>query len=218
MHEGIFTVSIAETIQIPARSGMLVKGRVEHSSLLTGKEGLVEPNHKSSSGLLIARSLDTVGGTNEVNVQITNIAPKEVTLYQGMRVADFSLGQCIMSIDKYSCESHSTEMPKVDLTGADLTHSQKRDLKKLIGEFRGLFVTEGGPTGRTSKVKHTIVTNGPPVREPLRRIPHMLQDTVKAEVEKMLQHGVIRESSSPWSSPIVMIKKKDGSWRFCVDF
>ena len=42
MHEGIFTVSIAETIQIPARSGMLVKGRVEHSSLLTGKEGLVE--------------------------------------------------------------------------------------------------------------------------------------------------------------------------------
>ena len=46
----------------------------------------------------------------------------------------------------------------------------------------------------------------------------MLQDTVKAEVEKMLQHCVIRESSSPWSSPIVMIKKKDGSWRFCVDF
>ena len=218
MHEGIFKVSIAETIQIPARSGMLVKGRVEHSSLLTGKEGLVEPNHMNSSGLLIARSLDTVGGSNEVNVQITNITPKEVTLYQGMRVADFSLGQCIMSVDKHSCESHSTEMPKVDLTGADLTHSQMRDLKKLIGEFRRPFVTEGGPTGRTSKVKHTIVTNGPPVREPLRRIPHMLQDTVKAEVEKMLQHGVIRESSSPCSSPIVTIKKKDGSWRFCVDF
>ena len=100
MHEGIFTISIAETIQIPARSGMLVKGRVEHSSLLTGKEGLVEPNHRNSSGLLIARSLDTVGGSNEVNVQITNITPKEVTLYRGMRVADFSLGQCIMSTSK----------------------------------------------------------------------------------------------------------------------
>ena len=79
MHEGIFTVSIAETIQIPARSGMLVKGRVEHSSLLTGKEGSVEPNHRNSSGLLIARSLDTVGGSNEVNVQITNITPKELS-------------------------------------------------------------------------------------------------------------------------------------------
>ena len=123
MHEGVFTVSIAETIQIPARSGMLVKGRVEHSSLLTGKEGLVEPNQKSLSGLLIARSLDTFDGTNEVNVKTTNIAPRDVILYQGMRVADFCLDQCIKSIDKHSRESHSIEMPKVDLTGADLTHS-----------------------------------------------------------------------------------------------
>ena len=46
----------------------------------------------------------------------------------------------------------------------------------------------------------------------------MLQDTVKAEIKKMLQQGVIRKSCSPWSSPVVMIKKKDGAWRFCIDF
>ncbi|KAL5515358.1 hypothetical protein EMCRGX_G000513 [Ephydatia muelleri] len=91
-------------------------------------------------------------------------------------------------------------------------------LENLIWESRSLFVTEGGPTGRTSMVKHAIITNGLPVREPIRRIPHALQETVKLEVKKMLKDGVIRESNSPWSSPIVMIKKKDGSWRFCVDF
>ena len=41
---------------------------------------------------------------------------------------------------------------------------------------------------------------------------------VDAEVTKMLEQGVVKPSSSPWSSPIVMVKKKDGSWRFCVDY
>eukprot|EP00731_Ephydatia_muelleri_P028340 Em0019g1213a len=86
--------------------------------------------------------------------------------------------------------AQSNERPSVDLTGTDLTQSQKQKLENLIWEFRSLFVTEGGPTGRTSKVKHAIITNGLPVREPIRRIPHALQETVKVEVKKMLKDGV----------------------------
>eukprot|EP00731_Ephydatia_muelleri_P035936 Em0180g3a len=100
-----------------------------------------------------------------------------------------------------------------------LTQSQKQKLENLIWEFRSLFVTEGGPTGRTSKVKYAIITNGLPVREPIRRIPHALQETVKLEVKKMLKDGVIRESNSPC---MVITncndQEKNGSWRFCVDF
>ena len=81
----------------------------------------------------------------------------------------------------------------------------------------GTFASEGSPLGRTTVVKHSIKTRGTPIREHLRRIPHSLQDTVSAEVKKMLKQGVIRKSSIH-SSPIVMVKKKDGSWRFCVDF
>ena len=182
---------------------------------------MLEPNCKDTTcrGFLIARSVNTVQSANEVAIQITNIAPREVILYQGSQVADFYVGHRVMQIGSRSCESRqSNERPSVDLTGTDLTQSQKQKLENLIWEFRSLFVTEGGPTGRTSKVKHAIITNGLPVREPIRRIPHALQETVKLEVKKMLKDGVIRESNSPWSSPIVMIKKKDGSWRFCVDF
>ena len=45
-----------------------------------------------------------------------------------------------------------------------------------------------------------------------------LQHAVKGEVEKMFQQEAIQPGSSPWSSPIVMVKKKDGAWRFCIDF
>ena len=89
---------------------------------------------------------------------------------------------------------------------------------KLLMEFSDLFASEDAPLGRTSLVKHSIETEGPPIRQPRRRLPVALKDTVNGEVQKMLEQEVIRPSNSPWSSPLVMVKKKDGSWRVCIDF
>ena len=72
--------------------------------------------------------------------------------------------------------------------------------------------------GHTDQVKHSIATTGRPIRQPRRRIPEALRKPVDTETQLMLDQGVIRESSSPWSSPIVMVRKKDGSWRFCIDY
>ncbi len=50
------------------------------------------------------------------------------------------------------------------------------------------------------------------------RIPYAKQEAVDAMVDEMLETKVIRPSTSPWASPIVIVKKKDGSPRLCVDF
>ena len=75
-----------------------------------------------------------------------------------------------------------------------------------------------GELGRKSKVKHGFSTFGPPIRQPIRRQPVALRKTVQEEIHKMLKNKVIRPSTSPWSSPIIMVRKKDGSWRFCIDY
>ena len=73
--------------------------------------------------------------------------------------------------------------------------------------------------GRTTIVKHQIdVGDATPVRQPPRRIPFHQREVVQQHVDKMLKNGIIELSKGPWSSPVVLVKKKDGTTRFCIDF
>lgn len=73
--------------------------------------------------------------------------------------------------------------------------------------------------GHTHVLEHEIrLTTDKPVRVSPRQIPFALTETVKKEVSKMLELGVIEHSESPYSSPIVLVTKKDNTYRFGVDF
>lgn len=73
--------------------------------------------------------------------------------------------------------------------------------------------------GRTSLVKHSIDTGGSyPIRQHPRRVPFSMTKEVDEEIEKMLMKGVIEPSNNPWASPVVLVKKKCGALRFCVDY
>ena len=68
-------------------------------------------------------------------------------------------------------------------------------------------------------VKHTINTGDhKPIKQRPRRLPLAKREAEREEVDKMLQAGVIEPSSSPWASPIVLVTKKDGSIRYCIDY
>ena len=72
--------------------------------------------------------------------------------------------------------------------------------------------------GRTNLVKHHIkLTDTIPLKEAYRRIPPQMYDKVKAHIQEMLDLGAIRPSNSPWASAIVLVRKKDGRLRFCID-
>ena len=73
--------------------------------------------------------------------------------------------------------------------------------------------------GRTQLVKHKINTgNQPPIKQRPRRLPMAKREVERQEVEKMLESGVIEPSCSPWAAPVVLVTKKDGSIRYCIDY
>ncbi len=60
--------------------------------------------------------------------------------------------------------------------------------------------------------------NSSPISIKARRVPYNLRPVVEAEIQTLLKEKTIRESSSPWSAPLVLVRKKNGEWRTCVDF
>ena len=116
-------------------------------------------------------------------------------------------------------ERIETLLKKVDLSAtANWNMEDQEEAKKLIADFDHLFALSDMELGKTSIVKHHIkVTHPVPFKERYRRIPPSQFEEVCKHLKEMLEIGAIRKSNSPWVSAILLVRKKDGSLRFCID-
>ena len=224
---GICNVVLADDMVLKARHVSYIIGQVESCNELPccrNREGLIEPILSTSipSHVLCPCSLSLVDGSSQLMIEMINNSQESVKLYKGMKVATFTPMESVMIVDSTGGSTRS-DCPEVDISelkigSNNISQSQRKQLERLVLKYSSIFSTTGRPLGRTSVVKHNIITNGPPIRQKFRRIPEAIKPIVTQEVDKMLEGGIIRKSVSPWSSPIVLVKKKDGKWRFCIDF
>jgi len=102
---------------------------------------------------------------------------------------------------------------------SELTEEQQRRVRQLLEQYRTILSTGDHDVGRTPLAEHTIDTGDHrPVRQPLRRQPFQHQEFIDKETNRMLEYGIIEPAASQWASNVVLVKKKDGSLRFCVDY
>ncbi|KAL5494291.1 hypothetical protein EMCRGX_G015592 [Ephydatia muelleri] len=93
---------------------------------------------------------------------------------------------------------------------------ERAELEALLQKYADAF---SDTPGKTHLVEHYIETEQTrPVKVPPYRIPHAYRKLFEGELQEMLKHKIIEPSTSEWAAPILPIKKKDGTWRFCVDF
>jgi len=109
-----------------------------------------------------------------------------------------------------------------DHLSIDLGHleeAQRLELTDLLSRHKGLFDGDEGTVGLVPGIKHQIDTgDAVPVCNRQWRLPQSTRQTIKEQCDSMLHAGVIEPSTSPWLSPVVLVKKKGGTLRFCVDY
>ena len=92
-------------------------------------------------------------------------------------------------------------------------------LLDILKDHADVFSQSEYDLGRTDIISHRIDTaDARPVRQPLRRYPPAHMEAISTHVDNMLNQGIIEPASSPWASNIVLVRKKDGSLRCCIDY
>jgi len=88
-----------------------------------------------------------------------------------------------------------------------------------LDSFQSIFsIPFGLPPPRLQDHTIPLVEGFAPVQVRPYCYPHSQKEQIEKMVQDMLDKGIIQPSRSPFSSPIILVKKKDGSWRFCTDY
>ena len=121
--------------------------------------------------------------------------------------------------DTYNQERIDKLFSKLDLSGCDSwSKKQKQMVQECIIKHNRVFAVDDLELGKTDLVRHEIkLDNYVPFKERYRRIPPHQYEEVRKHLNEMLEIGAIRKSNSPWASAVVLVRKKDGSLRFCID-
>lgn len=107
----------------------------------------------------------------------------------------------------------------IDLADVECTEAERKQLSELLRKHADLFAQTDGDLGYTDRVKHRInLKDETPVNLPYRRVPPSQYERVREHIKLLLEKKIIRESCSPYASPIVVVEKKDGGLRLCVDY
>ena len=100
--------------------------------------------------------------------------------------------------------------------GLELTKSQEENVWQVLGAYDSVFTDV---QGKSNVIQHQItLTDSAPIRSKLYPLPYAVRENLKTEIQEMLDLGIIRISALLYASPIVIVKKKDGSNRICIDY
>ena len=213
-----------EAIVVPPCSEIEMMARTPDSAMKC--TWLVEGMPADRCAANVARALVKPEG-NQVPVRLLNPREVEMSISKGTILAgleSISEDCTISAVGKESArkltnEHQQTLWGMVEGAERSLGEEEKAQLFALLLEYYTLFATGDDDFGHTSKVQHRVDTgDAPPIRQSVRRMPQLRRQEAKKLLDDMLDRAVIQPSCSPWASPVVLVPKKDGSLRFCIDY
>lgn len=165
-----------------------------------------------------------------VTLELINNNPFPVKIYSGTRIG---VAETIKRIEtktyKYKIgeleikEEHREIYKQIDEITLNedkaLSTEQEERLRQFLKKYVDIIAGDPKNPGTNLKVKHNINTgDNVPIKQRAHRLSQKEQEIEKKEVINMKQNNIIRDSKSPWTSPVVLVRKKDETTRFCIDY
>ena len=209
-----------DTVLLP-NTESLIAGRVI-GPIPASDMALIDPNldFMAKHEVLVAKVL--INPTMlDIPLRILNPSKDPLTLHKDCHIADLepvimhsNSGHHVSSLTTENLPSHLPEHLRKLLEEScnNLDENQKDKLTHLLLKYHHCFSSSSQDLGMTDLTEHTIDTgNSRPIKQPPRRIPLAKMSEVDKEMQDMVEKGVIEQSDSPWSSPVVLVRKKDNS-------
>ena len=219
-------VSTSESVEIPASCQMRLTATVSGQSWPVSEIGIVEPLAKfmNEYGLVVARCISPVI-LGRIMIQVLNPSPAPVVVSKKVNVGT------VEPVQEYCCkvtsaglqeERNSLLEERIETMleeAVTLGDKERQRAKELLRNFKDIIALSDDDLGRTRLLYHHIRTGDTqPIRQRARRLPFHQHSQVRKLLNDMLDNGIIEPSTGPWASPIVLVRKKDGGIRFCIDF
>ena len=219
------SVNLLTTVSVPPWTQKLVQGSVSRAP---GVVGMIEPLEFQDNGCHVPFSVATVSAEFSVPILLSN----------------FNFSACDVSVESGTCVAHFVAvhdtLPEVVAAGTEVegmasddsaissrfdwsnfagTADQHHKLVSVLCKYSDVVAHDDGDVGLTTVLSHEIQTgDARPIRQGPRRLAPVKNEIVSQQISSMLANDIIEPSVSPWASPIVLVRKTDGTYRFCVDY
>lgn len=234
--EAFSTISHSHSIPVKANCYKAVVIRPYETRTITGRVrkthnitlGVTETDDDSHYLNICPRLVEVNPNRSfsKIPVRVCNLSARPITIRPKSLLCNLHEVDVLRQADPFEredpklCNSDKTlEDLGVTLPSDTLSESECSEVKDFLEKWKHIFSSGFTDLGCTELVEHTIELSDPnPFKEAYRRIPPGMFEEVREHLQEMLKAGAIRESRSPFSSNVVLVRKKDKSLRFCIDF
>ena len=211
--------SVVASVQVDGVKGDVLLEPVEEWSERI-EESLVHLEEDTGMSQVVVSNPSQVTQCLEQGVQVCEAVPVMLSVVQRMLRLKIEPPKVygLVSSERVQWQKqtllHTLIHEKVAVLAEDETK-----LCELLSEYHDVFSLEEGERGQTDLIEFSIDTgDARPIRHPLRRTPFAAKQEIACQLHKMQSAGVIQPNNSPWASPVVLVKKRDNTYRFCVDY
>ena len=210
-------------VYIPANSSCTIRGTTrqlpEHFPVL-----VEQMDSSPFPDLVVTPTLTKVNKCGHVSFQLSNLSSKDVYIRKPSKIAKIiACEQLLRDSNSTTNKQHVNELNdlpfKVNIGDISLNNTNQSQLVKLFSQYSNIFSQHDNDIGSTDIVTHHIKTaDDIPIRLPDRRVPPNMKDQVHKIIHDWLDAGIIKHSYSPYASQMVLVRKRSGDIRICIDY